>query len=138
MKHILPNIETIRKDPEVDLGLSSGDAWMKWSMLVTLRNYCKSTTPVRLSDTWEAVRFVSFEVCGKRDVGTDTSEVSSRVGPISDVYKIIRVKAWPAERLFEDRNSPRRVELAKVPGCQPIHPVHCSSRCLERSVTSVA
>ena len=112
MKHILPNIETIRKDPQVVLGLSSGDAWMKWSMLVTLRNYCKSTTPVRLSDTGEAVRSVSFEVCGKRDVGT--------------------------ERLFEDRNSPRRVELAKVSGCQPIHPVHCSSRCLEGSVTSVA
>jgi len=85
MKHLLPNIETIRKAPQVVLGLSSGDAWMEWSMPVTLHNYCESTTPVRLSVSGEAVRFVSFEVCGERNVGTDTSEVSSRVGPISNV-----------------------------------------------------
>ena len=112
-------------------------------LLVNLNNYCKSTT-ICLSDIGEIVRFVSFEGRGERDIGTDTCGVSGCVGPISGVYKMIRrVKAWPAELLFEDRNgisnwtSPIRIELATVPAYTR-SPLFKPSIRIEESVTIVA
>ena len=102
---------------------------MKWSMPVTLHNYCESTTPVRLSDSGEAVRFVSFEVCGERDVGTDTSEVSSRVGPISNVYdeSKLGLRNFFLKIATVSSTEPLQQKLSWQQR-QPIHAVHCSSR----------